>query len=268
LLDAVRRDPLSMVTIVGAVCWSVDLGPRNLRPLVFGIVAYVGYVVWSGGDFMAGRMLSTPLVLAVGIVASAGMFGERAPWSAVPAVALLGAMALHSPLGRNALDRGDNLMNNGVADERGFYFGDNGLLNYNRDAVFPGGNGQVNAHQTRDRGILVVEFGQNGLFAFFAGPTVHVIDHLGLGDPLLSRLPAMRPWRPGHYRRELPSGYRETIESGINQINDAAIAAYYERLSLIVRGPMWDRRRLGAIIRMNLGAYDHWLPVAVARPAS
>jgi arabinofuranosyltransferase len=223
-------------------------------------------VVWSGGDFMAGRMLSAPLVLAVGIVVSSEMVEGSAPWSLVPAVALLGAMALHSPLGRNALERGDNLMNNGVADERGFYFGDNGLLNYNRDAVFPGGNGQINAHQTRERGIRVVEFGQNGLFAFFAGPTVHVIDNLGLGDPLLSRLPAVRPWRPGHYRRELPSGYRESIESGTNQIQDAAIAAYYERLSLIVRGPIWDRRRLAAIIRMNLGAYDHWLPV-VATPA-
>lgn len=260
LLDAVRRDPLTVVSIVAAVLWSLVAGPRGSRPVAFAMVAYVGYVVWSGGDFMAGRMLVAPLVMAVMILVAAGDVTDGVPWVLLPVVAMLGSMALHSPLSRNALDPGDNLTASGVVDERGFYFGGNGLLNYSREVVFPGGNDQVNGHQTRERGNLIIEFGQAGLLGYFAGPTVHIIDHFALGDPLLSRLPSMRPWRPGHFRRAVPPGYRETLDSGTTQITDPAIAAYYERLSLVVRGPIWDRRRLMTIVRMNLGAYDHFLP--------
>ncbi len=150
LLDAVRRDPLTVVTILAAVLWALVAGPRGSRPVAFAIVAYVGYVVWSGGDFMAGRMLVAPLVMAVMILVAADVTGG-VPWALMP-VAMLGSMALHSPLSRNALDLGDNLTASGVVDERGFYFGANGLLNYSREVVFPGGNDQVNGHQTRERG--------------------------------------------------------------------------------------------------------------------
>jgi len=267
LIDGVRRDPLTMVTIVAAVLWSFVTGARGTRPVALGIVAYVGYVVWSGGDFMAGRMLVAPLVMAVMILVAADVTAGAAPWALMPAVAMLGSIALHSPLGRNALDRGDNLTASGVVDERGYYFAANGLLNYSREVVFPGGNDQTNGHQTRERGNRLIEFGQVGMLGYFAGPSVHIIDNLALGDPLLSRMPAARPWRPGHFRRALPVGYRETLDTGTNQIVDTSIAAYYERLSLVVRGPLWDRRRLMTIVRINLGAYDHWLPT-VAAPIS
>jgi len=267
LIDAVRRDPLTVVTITSAVLWSLVVGPRGSRPVAFGIVAYVGYVVWSGGDFMAGRMLVAPLVMAVMILVAADVTAGAAPWGLMPVVALLGSMALHSPLSRNALDRGDNMTASGVVDERGFYFGANGLLNYSREVVFPGANDQTNGHQTRERGNRLIEFGQVGMLGYFAGPTVHIIDHFALGDPLLSRLPSARPWRPGHYRRAVPPGYRETLDTGTNQLVDTSIAAYYERLSLVVRGPIWDRRRLMTILRINLGAYDHWLP-KVSAPLS
>jgi len=43
--------------------------------------------------------------------------------------------------------------------------------------------------------------------------------------------------------------------------------ALHSPLALVVRGPIWDRRRLMTIFRINLGAYDHWLPT-VAAPIS
>ena len=103
-----------------------------------------------------------------------------------------------------------------------------------------------------------------GFFAFAAGPDKWIIDPLGLSDPLLSRL---RPcvdfaddnWRPGHFRREVPEGYAESVRSGANQIQDPGVAEYNRVLRRIVEGPLWSAERLRTIVGMNLGRYDHLL---------
>jgi len=67
------------------------------------------------------------------------------------------------------------------------------------------------------------------------------------------------PWRPGHYFREPPPGYLDTLVTGKNQIKDKKLAEYYDHLRLIIRGDLWDPARLKDIVAMNLGAYDHLL---------
>jgi hypothetical protein len=95
-----------------------------------------------------------------------------------------------------------------------------------------------------------------GFIGYAAGPGVHFIDKYGLGDALLARLPAEVPWRIGHFRRRVPDGYEETVQSRRNLIRDAGVAAYYDRLSVIVEGPIWSRERLRTIVAMNLGRYE------------
>ena len=51
------------------------------------------------------------------------------------------------------------------------------------------------------------------------------------------------------------AGYEDSVEHGINAIQDSAIAAYYERLRIITRDPIWSRRRARVILRANLGGY-------------
>ena len=92
---------------------------------------------------------------------------------------------------------------------------------------------------------------QVGLFGYFAGPEVHVVDTLGLGDPLLARLPAQPKWRAGHFQREIPDGYLKTIETGRNVITDPEVAMTYARLKIITQDPLWSRRRWRAIVAMN-----------------
>jgi arabinofuranosyltransferase len=98
-----------------------------------------------------------------------------------------------------------------------------------------------------------------GLFGFYAGPEVHVIDPLALGDPLLARLPAEYDpnWFPGHFTRTIPTGYYETLATGRNLIEDRDLATYYEKLALVTRGPLFDRRRLAEIWNFNTGRYGH-----------
>jgi arabinofuranosyltransferase len=98
-----------------------------------------------------------------------------------------------------------------------------------------------------------------GMLGYYAGPEVHIIDELGLGDPLLSRLkPAsIKDWHIAHFARAMPDGYFQTVESGENQIKDPALAEYYDKLHLITSGDIWTAARWEAIWKMNTGQYDY-----------
>ncbi|OQB39166.1 MAG: hypothetical protein BWY09_01167 [Candidatus Hydrogenedentes bacterium ADurb.Bin179] len=85
------------------------------------------------------------------------------------------------------------------------------------------------------------------------------MDQLALSDPLLARLPAMsaQMLRIGHLERPIPDGYLETLMTGENQLQDRNLAAYYDKLRLVTRGPLFSWERLKTIVEMNLGKYDH-----------
>ncbi len=93
------------------------------------------------------------------------------------------------------------------------------------------------------------------------GPYTHLLDTCALADPLLARMPSVwnEDWRAGHFRRVIPTGYRESLQSGTNQLTDTWLAAYYDQIRLITRSAsLFSAARLKAIARMNEGK-DDWL---------
>ena len=82
-----------------------------------------------------------------------------------------------------------------------------------------------------------------------------------LYDPLLSRLPAVQEdnWVIGHMYRKIPSGYRLTLETGINYIEDKNLWFYYDKLKFILSGNLFDLERLKELIKFNSGNYDKYL---------
>jgi hypothetical protein len=101
-----------------------------------------------------------------------------------------------------------------------------------------------------------------GLLGYRMGPSVYVIDYHGLGDPLLSRLPALPadpvlagmiprlariPWRVGHYLRPVPSGYALSRSIAENRIEAPGLAELYDRIQRVVTGPLVTRDRFAAI---------------------
>ena len=72
-------------------------------------------------------------------------------------------------------------------------------------------------------------------------------------------MPAMaaQMLRIGHLERYIPDGYLETLLTGENMLKDENIAAYYDKIRLITRGPLFTRERWKAILNMNLGRYDY-----------
>jgi arabinofuranosyltransferase len=118
----------------------------------------------------------------------------------------------------------------------------------------------------RDGGGHVVVHINIGMLGYFGGPRVHVIDLLGLGDPLLARIPGGDPDSPmGHFPRALPAGYIDTIETGNNHIADPDLAAYYDRLHVVNAGPLWSAHRLATLVQFLAGRYDDLLDRYVSR---
>jgi arabinofuranosyltransferase len=100
-----------------------------------------------------------------------------------------------------------------------------------------------------------------GYSGFSAGPNHHYIDELGLSDPLIARLPLPRggEFRPGHFFRTAPDGYRESIEQDQNLIVDPDLKQYYEAIRIITRGPLLSGERIATIFRFASGRYDRYL---------
>src|SRR5690606_33192812 len=93
-----------------------------------------------------------------------------------------------------------------------------------------------------------------GMAGYYAGPRVLMIDKLGLGDPLLARLPT---WKNdiiynGHFPRPIPEGYPHAAKTGSVQYMDPSLGKYYLKLRLITSGKLDDPKRIEAIIRFNL----------------
>lgn len=101
-----------------------------------------------------------------------------------------------------------------------------------------------------------------GYVGLAAGPEVYIIDIVGLGDPLLARLPAIQPekmqdWKSGHFRRAIPAGYVASVENDRNLIENEDLRQYYEAIRTLTRGPLFSWPRFQVIWNMNLGRYDH-----------
>lgn len=108
--------------------------------------------------------------------------------------------------------------------------------------------------------------GENGgILPFVPGISIYynsdmyLNDQYALGDPFLSKLPAIRQenWRIGHMQREVPEGYKETVQTGVNVIVNKDLREYYDKILLITRGELWDKERIETILNMNLGKYDY-----------
>jgi len=216
---------------------------------------------------MSGRMFAAPLVAAVVVFVrtdAASLFAFR--WAPTLVALLVGATAFQAiAAGQTIADSKDLEAASGISDERGHYFRSNGLIAYSRETPFWPRSGWIeNGLQARAEGPHVVVYCCNGMLGYAAGPAIHIVDTVGLGDPLMARLPAEKGWRVGHFGRAVPRGYTATLETGTNQIVSPQIAAYYSRLAVITRGPIWDRRRWQAIVRMNLGGYSSLLKDAAA----
>jgi arabinofuranosyltransferase len=251
LFDSLSRDPLTLTFIAIGLMLALRQ-VAALRAIGAGIVIYLVYVVSIGGDFMSGRFLTVPL-LAAAVIVSRTQLAGFAIATLVTVVAALGTVSLNSTIlsGPTYSDR--SIPATGITDERGFMFFGRGLLNAKRDT--PDVVLQPD-WSPRPRSVTVqVLCGWLGTNSLGNPPEVHYIDPCALTDPLLARLPAKYEpgWRIGHFERQIPAGYEDSIREDKNLLKDPLTKDYWEVIRNATRGPLFSIERFKAIARLNLG---------------
>ncbi|MGI8908261.1 MAG: hypothetical protein ACR2IE_17445 [Candidatus Sumerlaeaceae bacterium] len=242
------------------------------KPLAIGagisIITYLAYIVWAGGDFMTGRFTTAPFVAAVALALVCTPTRWKKHCWKIAAVA--GGLCLLSPgmvlkpvkAYSGPVEQHPYLDKNMVADERAFYSASSNLmdnLSSDRIARHPFAKLGIKARQ---RGARVIIFQNAGYAGYYAGPNLYILDPLALVDPLLARLPMRSDHeaRQGHYMRAFPDGYKESLPDSTNAISNSNLHAFYDKIRIITRDPVWSRQRFVTIWQMNVGAFNSLVP--------
>lgn len=218
---------IAVVALVWSALWARDSVAVALvaAPVIAGL-AHGAYFVSIGGDFMHARQLLPALfaltlpvaVTSVGSIRSAGLAGAMAAWALVCGIGLRipydvagpnnlsderAAWILRSGEPRPVVIEdfrltwarfGMNARGTAERGERAFELVPYGPVRYLRlplaDSVTAGG---------------VVAYPAIGQLAYAAGPDVHVVDLLGLGDAVGSRNRLQRFFLPGHNKYADPA---------------------------------------------------------------
>ncbi len=216
---------------------------------------------------MSGRFLTAPLLLCVAIISNQ-LVERKSQIVGISIVFLIGAFSLRSPLLSSNMTLyfpypiGDN---NGISDQRLYYFGNYKENQFNsfvengfREAALGSPFAGDKWYFTGFRKVIVI--GALGRIGYEKGPNIYVIDNYALADPLLARLAVKnKHWQIGHFYRDLPDGYYETLEMGENNIVNPDLAFYYSKLSILTEGQLYNWNRIKEIWKFNTGQYDYLL---------
>jgi arabinofuranosyltransferase len=246
LLDSATRDYVTLPFVIVGMAIGFR-GSLLDKALACGSLLYLAFVVSTGGDFMSGRFLTVPLLVAAIIVSRSPLSIRQVQVGAVAfgvlALATINATVLSGP-GYSDSTIGDN----GISDERAYYFQRYGLV------AAPKGTFAQPAWDLRERSVSIV-CGNLGFTGIAGGPAAHLIDQCALADPLLAHLPAerTRQWRIGHFLRQLPTDYEASVAQRANLLTDPRTHAYYESIRDVTRGRLTSLDRLREVVRLTLG---------------
>ncbi|HNW81319.1 MAG TPA: hypothetical protein PKG52_00355 [bacterium] len=257
VLDFFKNDYIGACAVSVALIFTFPIKKqRQYLPFFFSLVLYLIYILWIGGDFMSGRFFTVMILISV-VVIIRQTFYVKMIQVLVPAIVII---SLFNP--RSSILSWNNysyrVIENSIADERGYYYKFTGLFNA---AAFSGKPVDPFALKGKKDGFTVIKDGV-GFSGFNYGPKYHILDRYALGDPFLARIPYQspneaKPFRPGHLGREFPEGYVDTIKSGENYILHPEIREFYEKLKVITKSDIFTIKRFVEILRMNSGYYDN-----------
>ena len=234
-------DPL-LVPILAAALWAILAAPsRAVRWLGWGALLDLAYVVRAGGDYMAGRFLVPVAALSLCLVAARL---PRPPLVAalLPLTLAVGFLASHSPLrtfGHYEAEWEVGSGSEGIADMKGVE-GESLIVGLRRGWPKPESYRATRPCIARTLGHL----------GYRAALDQIIVDPFALSDPLLARLRYQPPWEIGHFRRQVPPGYLESLVTRRNRLEDPRLREVYADVRTVVSAPLLDPGRLAADWRL------------------
>jgi arabinofuranosyltransferase len=259
-LNCLQHDPMTLMTIVVGLLMSLVPSFRRERMLAIGICLYGIYIARIGGDFMAGRFFFLPFLGSAILLGRAieSRIAGRWIWLGLFTVGILNSLNPWYNGWRPQQPRKANIDAHGIANERAWYH-DAAALTAVDDTMWALRNERrldENSVQHGEEKVLFWDY--LGYQGYGEGPNAHLVDRYALADPLLARLPAsdLPDWRIGHFERVFPRGYRKTLRTGENHIEDGQLREYYNRMCTVIKGPLWSVKRWSEIYHLNFGKYE------------
>ena len=267
-LNSLKLDPITLLTIFTCSIAVVVNKNKLHKTILAGVILYLLYTVYIGGDFMSGRYFSTPLLACTVLLSTMDIKSPKVYGFAFGMVLIIGIAPIYLiPERSPSFGFGDEsnhrvfVDEHGISDERIVYTG-MGFFERLKKKSAPSTNfARDKWVYLQDEPVRVRVVGPLGLNAMTLGPNFHVIDLNSLADPLMTRMPLyeIEHWRIGHFRHIIPKGYEETLKSGENRILDENIALYYDKLAFVIKGDLWSWQRVMEIWNLNTGKYDYLL---------
>lgn len=246
-LEIFKSDPV-VLPIISVSLVVGFLGSVKTRLVALGIAFYLLYVLYIGGDFMSGRFFTTPYFISLLMLTFSG---DLVVLAIISLTLVLGIGNVRPNFLAGGLYGNKHIGSDGIADERGYYYQKTGYLSHGewlkQRPLWTLGEKTVNVTCTL------------GFQSIKAGPSAHFVDDCALADPLLSRLPSKynEKWRVGHYYRQIPTNYIESLEQDKNLLLDQDLARYWDAISVITKGELWSVDRFKTILQINA---SHELP--------
>jgi arabinofuranosyltransferase len=241
--------------------------PYLFQALALGVLYYVLYTINIGGDYMAGRFFAMPVFVAIWTIFYALRSDTRLDIIFCIAAIFITANTLKPLINDIREDCGNCMPIEGRIIDSQRIFGGNRLFSSLWPPVIrPEGqyifarDGWNLANDVMREDQLVKKIYYIGMAGYYAGAGAQLIDELGLADPLIARLPAVKGQHffSSHYRREVPEGYNDAIRTGSLEKMEPNLAQYYDALRTITSGNILDKERIRTILYFNLGYYDHF----------
>ena len=275
-INSLSRDPITLVTAVGALIVAFKEHNPKLRLFGLGIIFYMIYVLYVGGGYMSGRFFTMIYFASILLILRSKILEEiEVGRVVVAAIVLLGLLAVN-PTFTTRKDYGSEpnhgitseWLDKGIADERASWYPNSGFLFASRQIQMPKPSSWWDFNQavksfvaSMGEGPCVGTLVPAGYASYFVPRECHVYDLNGQVDPLMARIPIRynKNWKQGHFFKPEIPGYRETLISGVNKIQDLDIAEYYDKLRIITRDEIWSWERMKTIAYMNFGKYNYLL---------
>jgi len=252
--NSILWDPLTLFVIFSGIIVTFTMKNKKKQLIAIGILLYLFYVLKIGGDFMTGRFFAVPFLCSL-LIISGENFSKKTVYIFSFFVFVFGFYQIFHTFNVNA--KNFHKFDHGIADERLYYFEGSGLIPCSKRGFSPVHKRITAGKKVKELGLKVVTKGAVGMFGYYAGADIYVVDKYGLCDPLLARIPKMEYyWRIGHLVHLPPAGYYNTLETGKNCIFDSNLNLYYEKLSKVVRGQIFSTNRFKTIVQFNFNKFN------------